>query len=350
MVQAIEVDFLPVGTGEHSGDAIAIRWKKNDQVKVLIYDGGTTEYGKQLVAHVQEYFETDTVDYVVNSHPDNDHAGGLEFVLSNLKVGELWLHRPWERSAEIRNYFRDGRMTNQSLASRLKQKMSAAHELEQVAIALKIPIKEPFAGAKIGIFSVLSPSEHRYVHELIPQFEKSPELKEETSAMEAFKGSVDCWDDEDLPDTVKTSAENESSAILYARTSNGGYLLTGDAGVKSLRAAYNHAVSMNLDVAENLRFVQIPHHGGRHNVSSETLDLLIGRAINAENTQSKRTAFVSASMNAPKHPKRVVTNAFIRRGFKVIQTKGKIITHGHGFPARADWASASLVPFHWELD
>lgn len=358
MVQAIEVDFLPVGAGEHSGDAIAVRWKESNQIKVLIYDGGTGDYGKALVAHVREHFQTDIVDYVVNSHPDNDHAGGLAFILEELKVGELWMHRPWERSSDIRGYFHDGRITDESLAKRLQQKMSAAYALEKIALERNIPIHEPFAGSRIGIFTALSPTEERYIHELIPQFEKSPELKEEMSTLEAFKDTAkaalsyvaDFWNKEYLPDTVTTSAENESSAILYTSTPYGGYLLTGDAGIQSLRAAHDYASSVGINVAGDLRFAQIPHHGGRHNVSTETLNLLMGSPLTDRAAVADRVAFVSAAEKAPKHPKRVVTNAFIRRGFNVGQTKGKTITHRQIFPARPNWVAMDAVPFYDEVE
>lgn len=42
-----EIDFLPVGNGDTSGDAIAVRWQEaNGSYKVLIYDGGTKNQGR----------------------------------------------------------------------------------------------------------------------------------------------------------------------------------------------------------------------------------------------------------------------------------------------------------------
>jgi beta-lactamase superfamily II metal-dependent hydrolase len=179
MAYGIEIDFLPVGKGEHCGDAIAMRWRDGDRFRVLVYDGGTTEYGAKLVKHIQEYYGTKHVDYLVNSHPDNDHAGGLVHIVENLSVGEVWMHRPWEYSTQIRHYFHDGRITDASLQERLQRKMSAAYGLGQAALEREIPVREPFAGAQIGIFQVLSPGRQRYVHELVPAFEKTPRLKME---------------------------------------------------------------------------------------------------------------------------------------------------------------------------
>ncbi|MDR5796476.1 MBL fold metallo-hydrolase [Caballeronia sp. LZ008] len=164
----IEIEFLPVGGGGRSGDAICLRWGAPGDYKVMVYDGGTQESGQLLVDHIKSHYGTTHVDYVVNSHPDNDHASGLSVVLEQMSVGELWMHQPWNYSEQIRHYFHDGRITSDSLAKRLQQKMRAAYSLEKLAEEKGIPVYEPFAGALIGIFRVLSSDTDRYVHELVP--------------------------------------------------------------------------------------------------------------------------------------------------------------------------------------
>jgi len=82
---AFEIDFLPVGDGERSGDAIAMRFGevlKPGSQTVLVIDGETKESGKALVAHVTNYYGTGTVDAVICSHSDADHASGLTEVSS----------------------------------------------------------------------------------------------------------------------------------------------------------------------------------------------------------------------------------------------------------------------------
>ena len=79
---AFELDFHAVGTGEKSGDAISIRYGRlnsttNFSQKVIVIDGGTLESGKKLVDHIKTHYKTETVDLVVNTHPDNDHCSGL---------------------------------------------------------------------------------------------------------------------------------------------------------------------------------------------------------------------------------------------------------------------------------
>jgi hypothetical protein len=170
-----EIDFLAVGEGERSGDAIAIRYGSAAAgYRVGIIDGGTKESGEQLVDHVRRYYETKTVDWVLNTHPDGDHSSGLTVVVERLAVRQLWMHRPWDHAEEIPHLFRDGRITDDSLETRIRDALNAAHDLEQTAIARRVGIYEPFEGQQIGPFYVMSPSREWY-QTLIPQFRGTPE-------------------------------------------------------------------------------------------------------------------------------------------------------------------------------
>lgn len=356
-----EIDFLPVGNGDRSGDAIAARWGTPGNYQVLVYDGGTAESGEALVKHVREHYQTDRVDFVVSSHPDNDHASGLSVVLEELEVGELWMHQPWKYSPAIRNYFQDGRLTDESLAERLKAKMKAAYALEKLANEKGIPIREPFQGSAIGPFTVLSPNSDWYVHELIPAFEKSPNQKaSKGSATDALATLVEAlrkagawiaesWGMESLREDVETTAENESSVILFADFEGRGVLLTGDAGIQALHRAADYAQLYSVDLPSSLRFVQVPHHGSRHNVSTSVLDRILGPRKAANDGEFTKTAFVSAGKDSSTHPRRMVTNAFIRRGANTIATKGWKVWHHHSMPQRG-WGAAPTTPFSPQVE
>lgn len=353
---AYEVDFLPVGNGDTSGDAIAVRWEERGTYKVLVYDGGTKASGEAMVNHIKTHYQTNRVDYVVNSHPDNDHASGLAVILEQLEVGELWMHRPWQHSQLILDYFKDGRITDNSLAERLKEKMAAAYALEELATQKLIPIYEPFEGGVIGPFTVLTPERDWYIHELIQAFAKSPDAKESKVASGGLLGIVagamkkaaewisEHWHIELLRENVETSAENESSVVLFADFDGHGVLLTGDAGVQALHRAADHAEEMGVDLPTRLKFIQVPHHGSRNNVSSTCLDRLIGpRKATSDDTYTK-TAFVSAGKESTTHPRQMVVNAFLRRGARVYPTKGNTIWHRDQMPARG-WGPATGMAF-----
>ena len=414
-----QIDFLPVGDGDRSGDAIAARWWDGTRWHVLIYDGGTQASGQALVDHVMMNYGTTRVDYVVNSHPDADHASGLKVILEQLYVGELWMHQPWNYSPFIRDRFNDGRMTSLSLYDRLRSKMACASEVAVLAKRKGITIREPFQGEWIGNrFLVLSPSRDWYVHGLIPEFEKSPELKApaaglprplglarmgaglstaeqspkiglglfasmaDTAAMpqrrrglglnpllalaqssrgtplgmasmteaapqrrgimetmmgrdpDPFKhlmrglatmprpANAESWSVDSLREDVTTSAENESSAVLLGFMGDHYAMLTGDAGVRALtHAADYYDTVYQGGIALHLKFIQMPHHGSRNNVSASVLNRILGACKAGNDGNFDKHAFVSVGLS-PTHPRQRVVNAFIRRGAQVFETRG----------------------------
>lgn len=314
-----------------------------------------------MVAHVRKHYQTNRVDYVVNSHPDGDHASGLSVVLENLEVGELWMHRPWAYSSVILDYFKDGRITDQSLAEHLRTKMRAAYELETLATKKGIPIHEPFQAASVGPFWVLSPRKGWYVHDLIPAFEKSPAQKSSKAAndgiaalfAEALQKAKDWasehWNIELLREDVETSAENESSVILFADFAGEGVLLTGDAGIRALTEAANCADFNGINLPARTKFLQVPHHGSRHNVSTSVLDRVVGPRKAANDGHFDKWAFVSAGKESKSHPRKMVTNAFLRRGAKTYATKGISIRHGQGMLDRG-WSPATAFDFSSQVE
>ncbi|MEO1300025.1 MAG: hypothetical protein AAFW75_30505 [Cyanobacteria bacterium J06636_16] len=191
-----EVDFLAVGEGGRSGDAIALRFgdlhgKRNQQMVVVI-DGGYKESGKDLVEFIQGYYQTNIVDLVISTHPDADHASGLSVVLEEMTVGELWLHQPWKRTEDIAKLFRDGRVTDNSISKSLKA-LEAAANLEKIAESKGIPIVEPFVGVDAGFKNidghlyVLGPTLTFY-EEQLPDFRCTPEPKKYSESI--FLGKV----------------------------------------------------------------------------------------------------------------------------------------------------------------
>jgi beta-lactamase superfamily II metal-dependent hydrolase len=357
-----EIDFLPVGTGEKNGDAIALRFGVQGNYKVMVYDGGTKDSGAALVAHIRQHYQTNRVDYMVNTHPDRDHASGLSVVLDEMDVGELWMHQPWDYSSEICGYFRDGRITDKSLGARLQEKMSAAYQLEQLAKAKGVKIFEPFEGALIGgIFRVLSPSKNWYIHTLIPEFAKSPELKAAIESsdlgnlLKALLEKAANWVDETLhietlKENVSTSAENESSVILYGKIDSEVILLTGDAGIRALAAAATYAASIGIDIPNTVSIVQVPHHGSRHNISPTVMNMLFGMP-HTKISASKPIAVASVAAKCATHPRPAVSNAFIRRGFEVTKTTGTALRYRHKMPLNPAFSyPVDFIPFSTKVE
>ncbi|MDR6534601.1 hypothetical protein [Variovorax soli] len=323
-----EVDFFPTLVG---GAAIVVRWGTPGDYKLLVYDGGTRASAQQVVQHVQGHCLTSHVDHVVSSHPGARHAEGLELILESLTVGELWMHRPWTHT------------------DRSVQAMAIARKLEAIATAQGIPVYEPFAGALIGPFTVLSPNRSWYAEGLLPAFETPVPPAAGLTLADAARwlrlasasfGSR--WDLESLPRDPDTSAEDESSVVLYGEFEGRGVLLTRNAGIRALSDACTLAEHLGLRLPSNLRLMQLPSDGKPDHLSSHVLDRLVGERQPRERRHYTKTAVLSAPRDAPPLGYRIVTDALMRRGVLSFMTQGAQLHHAHDMPERS-WYSAGPV-------
>jgi len=350
MSNSLEIDFLAVGKGEKSGDAIAFRYGDfSDATKqtVIVIDGGTKESGKELCELIKNNYGTKTIDVVVCTHPDGDHASGLTEVLGDeeLTISHLLIHKPWEHSVSIKDLFHDGRITSNSLSDRLKSAYNYAYECVEIAEKRKINIHEPFSGVSYdnGTIKFLGPNKD-YYQSLLPDFAKSPKAKESilqksfSAVNEAENWVKESMQLETLSEDGETSAENNSSAVLLIEFDSEKYLFTGDTGVPALKRVIDYCAKQQIDIS-NIRFMQVPHHGSKRNISPSIL-----------NSIKCKTAFVSASKDAPKHPSKKVINAYIRRGVKVFTTEGNGVRYKKNAPTRSGWSTATPEPFHEKVE
>ena len=355
-----EIDFLPVGDGERSGDAIALRYGEDGAYTIHVVDGGTTDAGEKLVTHITRFYGApDYIDHVVCTHGDDDHSSGLRTVIDRFEIGAIWMNRPWLYAEEIIDLFDDDRLTVASLERRLREAYPILAEIEEIALDRSIPISEVFQGAQIGTFTVLAPSRGRYL-ELIPQFSRTPEAAGDAEGgfgtgglfAEAVRRAAEwiseTWGRETLEEDVETSPSNESSVIHVADFEGRKVLLTGDAGVISLHEAADYAEVFVTDLP-GLWIMQIPHHGSRHNVSPSVLNRWLGEPL-PRGEQRATSAFASVAKDSDTHPRRKVVNAFMRRGAKVYSTKGTTKHHYHDMPNRDGWPPAVPHEFSEEVE
>jgi len=351
-----EVDFLPVGSGESSGDAIAFRYGNlfgpRSEQRVGVIDGGTLESGQALVDHILGFYRTNVLDHAFLSHPDLDHASGLRIVLEKLDVQQLVMHLPWAHSNAIGGLWKDGRFIQTKLDKRLRETLECAHELESFATG-RIRIHEPFAGTTNGDQSilVLGPTQ-AYYEDLLPHFLDTPppDLGKLLStlypppppppprsyglldmiASGALRVPLQLVDEdrahELLDDTGITSARNNSSMILLLTVDGHKLLFTGDAGIQALTLAADFALSIGVRL-DDLEFLDVPHHGSRRNLGPSVLARV-----------KARTAFISAAGKTDtKHPSKRVVNALLRRGTTVYATQGNKVYYYLNAPRRPGW-------------
>ncbi|MCB2203473.1 MBL fold metallo-hydrolase [bacterium] len=339
-----EIDFLGVGE-KKSGDAIALRYSYNGVTRIHVTDGGYLETGDALVKHIRDFYGNPShIDAVVVSHPDGDHAAGLRKLFSEFTIGELWMLRPWEYAGVLLPRFSRFKSV-ENLTTRLKELYPNITELESLAIEYGVPIREPFQGESIGQFLVMSPTVPYYL-DLIVQSDKTPDATSEQKVAlaetivrlvgKAVQYVRAVWGAESFP-ADDTSAENNMSVIQYTRLCGDRILLTADAGRASLTVAGDYAEHLGLPI-HGLEKVQIPHHGSRHNISSELLDRWLGPRLIAPQlgSQLPRIAIVSTAKEDKDHPRKSVIRAFIHRGYKVYATEGSTIQINQNAP-RNNW-------------
>jgi hypothetical protein len=97
-------------------------------------------------------------------------------------------------------------------------------------------------------------------------------------------------------------------------------------------------------------FVQVPHHGSRHNVTPLVLDLWLGQKRPYENSPRRGTAFCSVGADADIYPRKKIANAFLRRGYPVYATRGETKTYFIGRELRNGWSSITPEPFSTNVE
>lgn len=360
-----EIELLPVGSSSKAGDAIVVRYGYDNAYELMLVDGGHSETGDQIVNHLKANFgPTPVLEHVVLTHSDADHASGLPTVLENIEVRNLWLHIPWLLVEDSAHLFADPRWTLDGLKKKLAEEYDLLGRIVDLAVNAGCSVYYPFAGSMIGPFEVCSPTRYAYQY-LLPQFDRTPDPNQDaikaagmwigkasltSQLIEAAKAQVqnwvkETWHGERLQDGGITSASNESSVVLYGDFGNERrVLLTGDAGVNALWWAADYAEARNLPLRQ-FSFVQIPHHGSRRNVGPTILNRLVGDIL-PEGSASTFSAFVSAPKEDSSHPRRIVMNAFKRRGGRPIATQGSKKVYWGGFTERDGYTDAEELPFY----
>ena len=370
---AYEIDYIGVKADKATkdADAICLRWKTGIALngmpiyKVGVIDGGFEAHGNAMIAHMNQYYfddaegvkskEKKTIDFVVVTHPDQDHAIGLKQVLKAFDVKKIYMNRPWLYVDELFDKVNDGRITKQSLRKRLRNNYETIADIENIAEENKIPIYEAFEGTYVeNEILILSPEKQFYL-DLLVESEKTPLQEQAAFNQDGLFGRIanavkayivnkfEDWDIETLRENEETSAENETSVVLRGLVEGDGFLLTGDAGIRALNKAIDYMEQIGEDVTSEISFYQIPHHGGRHNVSPSLLGRMVGQRVKKGATRNK-TAYASVAEGSD-HPLKMVTNAYIRRGVSTYETNGNTICHHCGQMPKRGWTQLKMIEF-----
>ena len=327
-----EVDFIPAGDGQRSGDAIAMRFIPSgmDRPIVVVVDAGFESTGKMVVDHIKRYYGTGYVDLVVSTHPDLDHIAGFGVVVRELEVGALWIHRP-----ALHGY-------PQNSGSR------PAEELAQLASAKGATLAEPFTGVNAfdGALVVAGPTPGYYEQLLAEQQETEkagtppPAARLVEAAKQMGRKVLSSLPTEMFfDDAGGTNPRNNSSVILDLHADGERFFFPADAGVPAITQAMDALDSWGRS-ATPPRFFQMAHHGSRHNLDRDCADRLLG---GIGQIPPIKTSFVNVAPESDM-PSARINNAIMRRGYNTFATRGQSICHGKDALHRDGWVPLTPLP------
>ena len=296
-INKYQIRFFSVGAESKGGDAILIEvFDENDKPHLAIIDGGYREDGQRMVDYlVERYGEDDkvVVDVVFNTHPDLDHISGLKTILESdkLEVANLVFNRPWRDAGLKKEWFTDGRITQDSLINRIRDTFSVADDLESIALKKGINIHKGVPGLTVWnkTIQVLGPSNELYKKMLLIS-DKTPDcflskynkpyqhvdLSEEDYCPESGKAIE--WIDEE-----QTSEINQTSMIIALVLGNLKVLFTGEAGKEAINSALDLWEEAG-NKASDFTIVQLPHHGSRKNINPSIISRLKAKKFIIDNS------------------------------------------------------------------
>lgn len=354
--KALEIDLLPVERGDHSGDCIALRYgnleKGGSEQTVIVVDGGYAANGAKLKKHLKDYYNCIQngkvhINIAFLSHPDQDHIEGLVklFEDDEVKIDNLVAMIPWVVMTP--KWFKDGRITQNSLDKKLEDAFKLLVNLVDVAkkknatILMPTELENPceFHGAT---YRTLGPSSSFY-KTCIANCEKTPEKAPSVKTMSAGTVTFDKDNEEKyVPGQIKwdysesTSPINESSHIMLFEYDGHKILFCGDAGKEALNGALKYAKENKIDLTD-IDIIKMPHHGSRKNVTPEIMDEFKHKGC--------RCYIPCKDGDEGHHPSKRLVNMLLEKGYSVLTTSGATLHKGWDAPDRGWNNVTSLTPY-----
>lgn len=238
-----QIHFISVG----QGDAIAIKFASGE---TMLIDSGTELYRSKLIRYLNNVvLDSKKIDYVVLTHPDLDHSGNMEYIVSNYDIGTFY-RPPIYLESEVEEG--EKYSTNKTYANIIKT-------LKSRGISIEISSKPKNINIGKSRVSWIYPDKDDLIH-----------------------------DDDD--------ASNIYSAVMLLEDNGKKALFTGDIGESVERLLLNTYDESVLDVD----ILKIAHHGSSGSTSSDFLE-----------ATSPDYAFISVGENTYGHPANAMLDRII---------------------------------------
>lgn len=290
-----DVNILDVG----DADAIVINYRNDNRWVTAVIDAGNVGDGVKVKTYIKHqvayhYF----IDYAICTHPDKDHKGGFfdlfedkAVTINNFlaldpvdfvsKDNRRFSYSSGELEKNAGKIFNHPQDNTKNLIAIAKRK---SNYIGRFSIGDKI--------SEMPLF-ILGPDKRFYEDAAYEMALNFAELKDEAD--------VELYSEDEIPtedeakgvlDTIKEdSPTNKASLIcLFKPDNKTKFLLTGDACSKSI---HNVIDKFGDDVTQCI--LKVPHHGSKHNLTTEVIDLI------------KPVSAVISCKGTKKHPSSSVT-------------------------------------------
>lgn len=293
------VSYIDVGQGNSAFIELP------DGKNVLI-DGGDTEYGEVVGEFLKER-NANKIDYMIATHADSDHIGGLNYILDNYEVENIYRpfqiaydkvnERPYDEEdlAEVYNEYNENTKNRSKIC---KISTSVYHNFITKIYAETYESDFGTELSKITVFyDGLKIIGRNYEIEFF-----APLVREEE--MDLSEKSLRTSGFVTMGFGAGSDASNDNSAIFTVTCFDDKYLFVGDASFSSSNedkkefSEYEFLNSLTDDEKIELSDVDvflIGHHGSKYSTSKELLSLI-----------NPRFVVVSVGLNSHGHPEEEV--------------------------------------------
>lgn len=248
----LELHFIDVG----QGDCVLIKLPDG---KNMIIDGGRPEYG-EVVCEYLEKEDVGKIDYMVATHSDEDHVGGLISILDMFEVGTIV--RPFDLCKMTTNsgfvddlYLLFGQVLpeeqvvlNSTYATFLEKAYSETVNGSLAEIKV--------ASDKLGFVSALA--DYPYLIKFY-----MPKGEEAFSTSRIINGYR----------VNQVEDKNETSAIIGLFTQKHKYLFCADATTNEEISMINNLSEYEKNELVNISLLKVSHHGANTGTSEQLINL-----------------------------------------------------------------------------
>lgn len=140
----LKVHYIDVG----QGDSIFIQLPNGE---TALIDGGTRKAGSSVVSYLNSQ-NVERIDYIIATHPHEDHIGGLIEVINKYTIGKVYM----PDKANTTRVFEDLLLAIQNKGNKITKAVAGNNILDKEGLSLKILSPESNAsGSNLNNYSVV---------------------------------------------------------------------------------------------------------------------------------------------------------------------------------------------------